>query len=339
MSSKKCHFLLFALRRAIGRLIAFANFIGHIYNWVSNRTDKMTPINRSTFFRAFVYFCRPHTIIATFLQVGGLFVVSRPEQLPLSHGLPRLLLALAAALAANVYIVGLNQLTDVAIDRINKPYLPLASGAFSMRQGWFLTLAFGATALVLAAGQGAILFFTVFISMTIGTLYSLPPVRLKQYPLAELLAIAFVRGIVTNLGFFWHFQGTAGLWAWSIGWIALFFFGFGLVIGLYKDIPDLEGDRQHTIFTLAVRLGARPVFNLGRWLLTICYLLPIGFGLGDWSRPGSPLFVVIHLGLVAFFWWRSWQVDVMSRPEMTRFYLLLWALFYAEYLLLALYEW
>ena len=265
-------------------------------------------------------------------------MVSRPEQLPLFDGLPLLALALAAALAANVYIVGLNQLTDVAIDRINKPYLPLASGVFSMRQGWFLTIGFGGLALGLAAGQGAILFLTVFISMLIGTFYSLPPVRLKQYPVAELFAIAFVRGVVTNLGFFWHFQGAAGGWSWLIGWMVLFFFGFGLVIGLYKDIPDLEGDRQHTIFTFAVRLGAGPVFRAGRLLLTVCYLLPIAFGLAGWSRPGSLFFLLAHLGLVAFFWWRSWQVVVTSRPEMTRFYLLLWALFYAEYILLALYE-
>jgi len=28
-----------------------------------------------------------------------------------------------------VYITGLNQVTDVEIDKINKPYLPVASGA------------------------------------------------------------------------------------------------------------------------------------------------------------------------------------------------------------------
>lgn len=300
---------------------------------------KVKTINPSIFFRAFIHFCRPHTMIATFLQVGGLFVMSRPEQLPLFDGLPLLLLALATALATNIYIVGFNQLTDVAIDRINKPYLPLASGAFSMRQGWFLTVSFGGLALGLAIWQGPILFVTVFISIIIGTLYSLPPIRLKQYPVAELLAIAFVRGVVANLGFFWHFQGTVGSWSGLIGWMVPFFFGFGLVIGLYKDIPDLEGDRQHTIFTFAVRWGAEPVFRMGRWLLTVCYLLPIIFSFAEWSRPGSPFFLLAHLGLVTFFWWRSWQVTVSSRPEITRFYLLLWALFYAEYILLILYEW
>lgn len=35
----------------------------------------------------------------------------------------------------NICIVGLNQIFDVPIDRINKPYLPLASGELSMRMG------------------------------------------------------------------------------------------------------------------------------------------------------------------------------------------------------------
>ena len=39
------------------------------------------------------------------------------------------------ALLMNICIVGLNQVYDVRIDRVNKPYLPLASGEFSMQTG------------------------------------------------------------------------------------------------------------------------------------------------------------------------------------------------------------
>lgn len=46
-----------------------------------------------------------------------------------------LLQALVPALLMNICIVGLNQIYDVAIDKVNKPYLPLASGEFSMRTG------------------------------------------------------------------------------------------------------------------------------------------------------------------------------------------------------------
>ena len=44
----------------------------------------------------------------------------------------------------NVCIVGINQLYDVEIDRVNKPYLPLASGELSMRGGMLITCLTGA---------------------------------------------------------------------------------------------------------------------------------------------------------------------------------------------------
>ena len=42
---------------------------------------------------------------------------------------------LVAGLAVNVYIVGINQLEDVEIDRVNKPFLPLAAGEMTVRRG------------------------------------------------------------------------------------------------------------------------------------------------------------------------------------------------------------
>ena len=42
--------------------------------------------------------------------------------------------AVVPALLMNVSIVGLNQLYDVEIDKVNKPYLPLASGEMTQSQ-------------------------------------------------------------------------------------------------------------------------------------------------------------------------------------------------------------
>ncbi|KAJ0697822.1 putative homogentisate phytyltransferase [Helianthus annuus] len=43
--------------------------------------------------------------------------------------------AIVAAFFMNIYIVGLNQLSDIEIDKVNKPYLPLASGEYSVKTG------------------------------------------------------------------------------------------------------------------------------------------------------------------------------------------------------------
>lgn len=46
------------------------------------------------------------------------------------------------------------QLYDIEIDRINKPYLPLAAGDFSVPTGWALVVATGAASLAIGAGEG-----------------------------------------------------------------------------------------------------------------------------------------------------------------------------------------
>lgn len=49
---------------------------------------------------------------------------------PLDWGLlPRACLGVLALLAGNGYIVGINQIYDVDIDTVSKPFLPIAAGA------------------------------------------------------------------------------------------------------------------------------------------------------------------------------------------------------------------
>jgi hypothetical protein len=44
--------------------------------------------------------------------------------------LPRALMGLLALLCGNGYIVGINQIYDVDIDAVNKPFLPVAAGEY-----------------------------------------------------------------------------------------------------------------------------------------------------------------------------------------------------------------
>ncbi|MCM1985069.1 homogentisate phytyltransferase [Lyngbya confervoides] len=307
-------------------------------------------------------FSRPHTIIGTSLSVVGLAVMalaltpSLPAWTPaLSEGPPWtlnvMLLAIGSALipslCANVYIVGLNQLTDIDIDRINKPQLPLASGQFSPREGRWIVLILGGLALLMAMVQGPILLGTVLLSMVIGTVYSLPPFRLKRFPFWAALCIFGVRGLVINLGFFVHFrqqiQSASAPWDWSpdlppeLWALTLFVVLFALAIALFKDIPDAEGDRQFQIRTLTVRLGPEFVFGLSRWVLTLSYGLLVGLTLGGLLPSVQTLFlVVVHLGLLGIMWGMSFQVDLRERSQISRFYQLVWRLFFFEYILFPL---
>lgn len=89
-------------------------------------------------------FTRPHTMMGTFLSVCSVSVLAMHGQPWDLHCWTALCAALAAALLANVSIVGLNQCFDVELDRVNKPYLPLASGEWTMQTGWTTVLVTGA---------------------------------------------------------------------------------------------------------------------------------------------------------------------------------------------------
>ena len=114
-----------------------------------------------------------------------------------------LLNAAFPALLTNLYITGLNQLTDTEIDKINKPYLPLASGALSYSHGLLIVLLCFIGSLNLVKDASWPLRMTVYGSAILGTMYSMPPFRLKRFPLFAAMSIIVVRGSLVNLGFFW----------------------------------------------------------------------------------------------------------------------------------------
>ena len=301
-------------------------------------------LDRRSWPEALWAFSRPHTIWGTLLSVTALAVLA--DQLPPGDGvdplrwLGQLTAALLPALAANVYIVGLNQLTDVAIDRINKPTLPLASGRFSLRQGRSLVAGTGVLALLLAGVQGPVLFATVAVAMTIGTAYSCPPLRLKRFPFWAALCIVGVRGAVVNVGFFAHFRNAFGMAGEGlilppeVVALSAFVMIFSLAIALCKDIPDLRGDREHRILTLTVRLGPARVFRLCLWVLTASYGLMILLALaGALPSLNRPFLLLSQLLPLLLLWSRSRAVDVQRIAQTKDFYQLIWKLFFLEYLL------
>ena len=174
---------------------------------MASQSSPLTP-NTPFFLKSFWQFFRPHTIIGTSLSVLALYLIalgSTNTAIAISN--VKIMLAVwLACLCGNVYIVGLNQLTDVEIDRINKPDLPLASGSFTLKQGWIIVALMGISAIAIAGLSSTWLLATVGISLLIGTAYSLPPIRLKQFPLLAAFCILTVRGIVVNIGLFLHYS-------------------------------------------------------------------------------------------------------------------------------------
>lgn len=293
-------------------------------------------------FSAFMRFTRPHTIIATTIQVVALFLIAGGSQVFVPSSLEPVLLTLVTCLALNIYIVGLNQITDVEIDRINKPNLPLAASTMSMRQGWLVAAFMAAVALLGAVIAGPFLLATVLFILFIGTIYSVPPLRLKRFSFWAALSIALARGVIANVGVALHyndiFGGLNNFSPATLVVMAAFFFGFGLVIAIYKDIPDLLGDEMHGIQTFTVKLGAKGAFNLGRLILTLGYVGVILVAVSQLPQPDSVLLLAAQIVALASFWVVSSRVDPQQKSSIAHFYMFLWGLFYAQYIILSVYQ-
>lgn len=317
---------------------------------------------------SFWKFARPHTIIGTTLSVLALYIIAMGDgshffdESFFIYSLILLLITLISCLCGNIYIVGLNQLEDVEIDRINKPHLPIAARDFSRFSGQMIVAITGILALSFAGLGGPFLLGSVGISLAIGTAYSLPPIRLKRFPFLAALCIFTVRGVIVNLGIFlsfvWGFEKveevSGGLIEWmselrevvllqkslivpeiplTVWTLTLFVIVFTFAIAIFKDIPDIEGDRQYNINTFTIRLGAFAVFNLARWALTICYLGMVMVGV-IWLASVNLIFLVIsHLLALGIMWWFSQKVDLYDKKAIADFYQFIWKLFFLEYLI------
>jgi homogentisate phytyltransferase / homogentisate geranylgeranyltransferase len=279
-------------------------------------------------------FSRPHTLLGTFISATGLYLIA-VALLP-GSGLDHLFWVMVAGAGVNVAIVGVNQLTDVEIDRVNKPHLPLAAGELSREGAWRIVIVAALLPVVLAVTQGALEIFAVVGALAVGAAYSLPPFRLKRFPVVASLCISGVRAIAVNLGMYGHFSLAFGgsliipdaVWA-----LMLFVLPFSFAIAVLKDVPDREGDRRFRIATFTVRLGPRRAFRLGLGALVGAYAGMALLGPLFVRDADAAVLAAGHgLALALLLWWAR-RADPADPVAFTGFYLRVWALFFLEYAL------
>jgi homogentisate phytyltransferase / homogentisate geranylgeranyltransferase len=283
--------------------------------------------------RAFWEFTRPHTIIGTTLAVFIFYLLAVVEAGG-THAWLTVFVTYAASLSVNIYIVGLNQLTDVEIDKINKPYLPLAAGSFRWTTGVAIVAVSGVLSLGLAAWHSPYLLATIAVVFTLGSIYSLPPLRLKQRPFWAATSITLARAVVGNAGVYLTYShaltGEAHLPPHILLFIG-FMFGFCIVIALMKDVPDIEGDREHQISTFVVEMGAEKIMKLCRYILAVSYIVMIIAG--ALAVPGVNPWVlgITHVSALAVMWSYGAKLNVNNGDDVYKYYMLIWKLFYFEF--------
>lgn len=261
----------------------------------------------------YVRLARPFTLLAPavgMVSAGVAALGAMPAgDRPAWAGL-RLAAGAALAAALNAASNALNQICDLAIDRINKPDRPLPAGRLSVRAAGV----FSGALFALALGLSAVLDWDVLIVVVAGAAavaaYSMPPVRTKRFPMLSNLTIALARGLLLPVA------GWAAIWrvdrveAWYLGGITFLFI---LGAASTKDFRDVAGDRAGGVVTLPIRYGARRAAQIVAPFLVVPFaLMPIGACLGVLSGRAAVLSVA---GGVLMIWGLYVVYLILRRPD------------------------
>jgi homogentisate phytyltransferase / homogentisate geranylgeranyltransferase len=277
----------------------------------------------------FWQFSRPHTIIGSACSITALYLLSLGDK-PFTAHATAYWLTLLAAIACNIFIVGLNQLVDIELDKINKPDLPLAAGTMSRDTAKIIIYSCLCIALVAAYAASLLLLVIISVIILIGVAYSVPPVQLKKHHLPAAICITLVRGVIVNIGMFLHFSSIAYNSYSLPGFIivlTIFIAAFSIAIAWFKDLPDTEGDAVFKFKTFPLLYNKAIALKVGGAFVMAAYLVIIA-----WAFTTNNYFLLYsHLLLLALFMVNLFSVKLSDHASVKKFYLRFWVFFFAAY--------
>ena len=315
--------------------------------------------NNLPFWKVLWRFTRPHTLIGSALAIPALHALAATSLSSFlsTANLIAIVYAMLPSLLMNLYITGLNQITDVEIDKVNKPNLPIAAGDLAPKTAILVVGAALIASLWIGQAHPVLgsqgLNVALWGSGILGTLYSVEPFRLKRFPLLAAFCIVTVRGTLINASFFAHAKAAAfgsggSVWHYLTHdpkclWSCVFFGVFGLVIALMKDVPDVEGDELAQVRTFSVRIGQDRIFSWMKRLLTSLFLVySAGFGRAAFGATTAVLActrtLVATLAVMGAISINKEAVGVnpKDRDQVYSFYMHMWKIFYLCYAILPL---
>ncbi len=160
---------------------------------------------------------------------------------------------LAATFLAFQSSAAVNDLFDVEGDRIAGSRRPLATGALSRRDVVAQAVVLGAASMLFAVNVKYAVLLALVLVYVLSLLYSMPPLRLKRFPLVSSMTLGVVSFLACIVGFAAFAEERAlALFPARLGWLIVLSFGLGFAA---KDLKDVDGDRATGIHTLPVLLG------------------------------------------------------------------------------------
>jgi 4-hydroxybenzoate polyprenyltransferase len=208
--------------------------------------------------------------------------------------------------ASNAY----NQVSDLEIDRINRPERPIPSGRISAKQALIFAFTGYAIGLTIAYIISFAFFVVTAICLLITTLYSTPPVYLKKRFLLSTATIALCQSWLFLLAG-WVILPYANPWEptiWFIG-LVLFILLFG-ACGT-KDFTEVEGDSRYGMKTLPILYGNEKAARItGPFFILPFFLIPVGVCAG--VLVDSAVFLLILAGYGLYL---SYNMKNLTKPR------------------------
>nr|AZK16225.1 8-prenyl-1,3,6,7-tetrahydroxyxanthone 8-prenyltransferase [Hypericum sampsonii] len=252
----------------------------------------------------------------------------------------KILAALTSLVCTYFFTSGVNQISDIETDKINKPDLPLSSGELSVESAWAIVMGFVAVSLIAARTLYSKSFLvSIFCLLLVGGAYSIPPFRTKASTMGAPITIALMKGFVDFFAIFAGAGAVLGLpfqMSLPMVYMSIFTTLFGLGNGILKDISDMDGDRKNNIPTLATIIGAKKTLIIGTGIHILNHF---GCALAAIIRPEAikcSIVVPVHILSAFYLISQAWKMHRLNyeSAQSRKLYTSLWFVYVVQYVLL-----
>ena len=145
-----------------------------------------------------------------------------------------------------------NQVSDIEIDKIVKPYRPLPRGEVSTGEAMGLAWILAIFALGRALLVGPVFMLACLIILFFAVTFNVEPIRAKRNVYLSITWMAVSRGLLPFIATWSVFGDLKSPTPWLLGVFAMLWV---MALNPVKDFSDIEGDARFGIKTLPVVLG------------------------------------------------------------------------------------